>query len=75
MMRDEAVAAADVEHVGLRREHAGDLERHVVSATNLAAPSHALEAAFECCSQTRHWPRLSASPVPRSRKATIQQNT
>ena len=54
MMRYEAIAAAHVEHVGLRREHTSDFERHVIGATNLAAPSHALEATFDRCSQTLH---------------------
>jgi hypothetical protein len=54
MMRDEAVAAADVEHVGLRRQHACDFKGHVISASNLAAPSHAREATLDRCSQTRH---------------------
>src|SRR6185295_19152094 len=29
MMRDETIAATDVEHVRARREHTGDFERHV----------------------------------------------
>ena len=54
MMRDEAIAAADVEHVRSRRQHTGDFKRHVICSTHLAASSHALEATFDGCSQTDH---------------------
>ena len=54
MMCDETIAAADIEHVRLRREHAGDFKRHVICSTNLAPPSHAFEATFDRCRQTRH---------------------
>jgi len=54
MMCDEAITAADVEHARLRREHTRDFERHVISTADLAAPSHALEATFDGCSQARH---------------------
>ncbi|MEN3329658.1 MAG: hypothetical protein V7638_4465 [Acidobacteriota bacterium] len=54
MMRDEAIAATDVEHVRLRGQHTRDFERHVISSTNLAAPSHAFEATLDRCSQTLH---------------------
>ena len=49
MMRDEAVATADVEHVGPRRQYAGNFERHVICSPDLAASSHALEAAVDGC--------------------------
>src|SRR5689334_14601476 len=48
MMRDEAVAAPDVEHVGPGRQHTRHFQRHVVRAANLAPSSHAPEAAFYC---------------------------
>ena len=57
MMRDEAIAATDVEHVRLRRQHTRDFERHVISSTNLTAPSHALEATFDGGGQADHWKR------------------
>ena len=49
MMRDEPVTTADVENIRARRQHLHDFERHVVSATHLAAASHALEATFDSC--------------------------
>ena len=49
MVRDETVAAADVEDVRMWREHFGDFKRHVVSSPDLAASSHALEAALDGC--------------------------
>ena len=50
VVRDETVATTDVEHVSARRQHIHDFERHVVSAADLAASSHALDAAFDRCS-------------------------
>lgn len=47
MMRDETVAAANVEYVCARRKHMRDFERHVVCSSNFSAPSHAVEAAFD----------------------------
>ncbi|HEX5885281.1 MAG TPA: hypothetical protein VFY67_12140 [Pyrinomonadaceae bacterium] len=47
MVRDETVAAADVEHVRTWRKHSGDFKRHVVSSPDLAASSHAIEATFD----------------------------
>ena len=49
VVRDEAIATADVEHVGAWRQHAGHFERHVVCSPDLAASSHALEATFDSC--------------------------
>src|SRR5262245_36248847 len=49
VMRDETVATADVEYVCAWRQHLRDLERHVVSSSDLAAASHALEATFNGC--------------------------
>jgi hypothetical protein len=46
---DEAVAATDVEYTRVRRQHAGDFERHIISSTNLAAPARAFEATFDGC--------------------------
>ena len=50
VMRDEAVATADVEHASARRQDLRDFKRHVISTADLAAPSHALDATFDCCS-------------------------
>jgi len=47
MVRDETVAAANVEHVRMRREHFGDFKRHVVSSPDFAASPHAAEATFD----------------------------
>jgi len=47
MMRDETVAAADVEHTRPRWQHLCYFEGHVVSAPDLTAPSHALDATFD----------------------------
>ena len=47
MMRDETVAATDVEHVGPRRQHTRHFQRHVVRAANFAPSSHAPEAALD----------------------------
>lgn len=47
VMRDETVATAYIEHAGAWRQHLRDFERHVVSATNLATASHALDATFD----------------------------
>jgi hypothetical protein len=49
MMRDKAIAASDIEYVSLRRQHSGNLERHVICSPNLLAPSHAAEATFYGC--------------------------
>jgi hypothetical protein len=49
MVRDETVAAAHVENVGIRRQHSGDFKRHVVSSSDLAASAHSLEATFDGC--------------------------
>jgi hypothetical protein len=49
MVRDEAVAAADVENVRIWRKHTGDFKRHVVSSPDLAPSSHAIEATFDDC--------------------------
>jgi hypothetical protein len=46
---NEAVATAYVENVGARRQHPGDFECHVVCSPDLAASSHALEAALDGC--------------------------
>jgi len=54
MMRDEAVAAADVEHVRSWRQHTRYFERHVIRSPDFAAPSHTLEATFDGGCQTRH---------------------
>jgi hypothetical protein len=75
MMRDEAIAAAHVEHVGLRREHTSDFERHVIRAANFAASSHALEATFDDCSQTRHWRRSVQAWFLVFREAEIQKHS
>ena len=49
VMRDEAVATADVEYVGPRRQHAGHFKRHIVCSPDFAPPSHALEATLDGC--------------------------
>jgi hypothetical protein len=49
MVRDEAVAAADVEYVGVWRKHTRDFERHVVGSSNFSSPSHSVEATFDGC--------------------------
>ena len=49
VVRDEAVAAADVEYVGPRRQHIGYFKRHVVCSPDFASPSHALEATLDGC--------------------------
>jgi hypothetical protein len=49
-MCDEAIAAADVEHVRSRRQHTGDFKRHVICSTDFASSSHAFETAFDGCS-------------------------
>jgi hypothetical protein len=49
MVRDESVAATNVEHVCLRGQHACDLERHVVRAPDFSSSSHAPEAALNRC--------------------------
>jgi hypothetical protein len=54
MMRDETVAAADIEHVRSRRQHVHHFERHVIRSPDLSAPSHSFEATFDGCGQTRH---------------------
>jgi len=72
-MRDEAIAAAHVEHVGLRREHTRDFKRHVISSANLAPTSHALEATFDRFSQACHWRRLVQAPRLDFRELKIQR--
>ena len=47
MMRDEAVAATDVEYVRTRRKHTRDFESHVVCTTNFSAAAHPVEATFD----------------------------
>jgi hypothetical protein len=47
MMCDEAVPTAYVENIGVRRQYSGNLERHVICSSNLAAPAHAFEASFD----------------------------
>jgi hypothetical protein len=49
MVRDETIAAADVEHVGTWWKHFGDFQRHVVSSSDFATSSHSLEATFDGC--------------------------
>jgi|SRR5215213_3578032 len=49
MMRDETVAAADVEDIRMWRQHLGDFERHIVSSPDFAASAHAIEATFDGC--------------------------
>jgi len=49
MMCDEAVAAADVENVRVRRQHACDFERHVVCSSDFTTPSHAFDATIDDC--------------------------
>src|ERR1044072_301200 len=49
MVRDEAIAAADVEDVRMWWKHFGDFKRHVVSPPDFAASSHSLEATFDGC--------------------------
>jgi|ERR1041385_2931003 hypothetical protein len=49
VMRDEAIATADIKHISLRRQYLRDFERHVISASDLAAPSHAPDATFDGC--------------------------
>lgn len=46
MMRDEAVAATDVEYVRTRRQHTRDFESHIVCSTNFLAAAHPVEATF-----------------------------
>jgi len=46
-MGDEPVATTNVEHVRARRQNLRDFERHIVSASNFAAPSHAPDATFD----------------------------
>jgi hypothetical protein len=58
MMRDETVAAADVEHVGPRRQYTRYFERHIVRSPNLAPSSRALEAALDCGEYIGHAPRI-----------------
>jgi hypothetical protein len=50
MVRDETVAAADVEDVGAWRKHFGHFKRHVVSSSYFTASSHSLEATSDGCS-------------------------
>jgi hypothetical protein len=50
MMRDKSAAAADVEHVSSRRQHAGHFKRHVICSTNFSSSSFTLEATFDGCS-------------------------
>src|ERR1700738_2763107 len=45
MMRDETVATANVQYFRPVRNDAGDLQRHVISAANLASSPLALPAA------------------------------
>lgn len=54
VMGDETVTTTDIEYIGIRRKYFHDFECHVVSATNLAAASHALEASFDSCSKVCH---------------------
>jgi len=75
MMRDEPVATADVENIRARRQHIHDFERHVVSATHLAAASHALEATFDRCAQTHQHPPTSASTMPHSQTYSMPKTT
>jgi hypothetical protein len=49
MVRDETVAAANVQDVGVRRKHFGDFERHVVCSSDFAASSHSIEATLDGC--------------------------
>jgi hypothetical protein len=49
VVRDEAIAATDVEHVGAWRKHTRDFKRHVVCSSNFSSASHAVEATFDCC--------------------------
>ena len=49
VMRDEAVAATDVEHLGARRKHARHFERHVVRSSNFSSSSHSVEATLDRC--------------------------
>jgi len=58
MMRDEPVAATDVENIGVWRQHSRDLERHVVCATDFTTPAHAFEATVDGCGQSYHRLRL-----------------
>lgn len=50
MMRDKSVSTTDVEHVSTWRQNTRDFECHVVSPTDLASSSRALEASFDRCS-------------------------
>jgi hypothetical protein len=45
MMRDEAIATADVENFSAPRNKARNLQGHVIGAADFAAPALALEAA------------------------------
>jgi hypothetical protein len=54
MVRDEPIAAPDVEHLCARRKHSGKLEGHVVCSTDFAASSHPPEAALDGCAETDH---------------------
>jgi len=47
VMGYETVATTNVEHVCAGRQNSCDFERHVVSASNFTASSHALDATFE----------------------------
>jgi hypothetical protein len=47
MMRDKAIAAADVENVCAWRQHLRHFKRHVVCSSDFSAASHALEAPFD----------------------------
>ena len=49
VVRDEAIAATDIEDIGPRRQHSGDFERHIVCSPDLAASAHALEATLYSC--------------------------
>lgn len=49
MVRDETIAAADVEDVRVWWKHSGDFKRHVVSSSDFAASAHSLEATFDGC--------------------------
>jgi len=59
MMRDETVAATNVQNVRPEGNHARDLQSHVIRATNLAPAPLALEAASDsiyegaCCFYAR----------------------
>ena len=47
VMRDKAAATTDIQHFSSTGNYARDLQRHIVSAANFAAPALAFETALQ----------------------------